>query len=103
MSKKADPQNFIPIPEARELLMKWADETPDMLARRRMRWLARRMFRRPPMRPKVFGSQDKMSPYKSRRIRRLAREYPEMTYQDIATECNVNMARVSEVLTGKRP
>lgn len=35
-------------------------------------------------------------------VRVFARTYPDMTQQQIAAEFNINMGRVSEILTGKR-
>jgi hypothetical protein len=85
--------NHIGIPEARDLLRKWAkeDNSPKLAE------LADAMYRRAATRRASVRSP-KVTPEMAEEIRQYAAANPDLHQQDIANHFGVNVGRVSEAL-----
>lgn len=80
------------VPEVRERLYEIAEE---------LRFLAAELERRPARRRSKPVSQP-MTPELRRQIALYAKDNPDLSYVEIATEFNVNPGRVSEAVAGFR-
>lgn len=90
------------IPECRDALVEIAaDERVSLSLKRKLRKIARQMYRRKAVR-KVREKSPTFTPELARKIRAYAKAHKHATYMDMGRKFRLNVGRISEALRGTR-
>lgn len=96
-----DHSKELTIPEVREILA-WIASNTIFTPRADLHYLITQLRRVPSSRPRTVTKSNRVTPEVRDQILDFGRMYPRESHQDIGNRVNVNNARVSEVLNGRR-